>query len=85
MQNFQSQEIPHATEAMRMQDFQTQQNYMLKKKAAQPMRMQDFQTQENYMLKKVLPPFGEEDCSANENVGFPDTTKTTCYRSVTQC
>ena len=33
-------------EAMRMQYFQTQQNYMLKKKAAQPMRMQDFQTQQ---------------------------------------
>ena len=33
MQNFQSQQIPHATEAMRML-----------KKAAQPMGMQDFQT-----------------------------------------
>ena len=33
-------------EAMKMQYFQTQQNYMLKKKAAQPMRMQDFQTQQ---------------------------------------
>ena len=33
--------------------------------------MQDFQTQQNYMLKKMLPPFGEEGHSANENVGFP--------------
>ena len=65
-------------------DFQTQQNYT-EEEGCSAMRMQDFQTQQNYMLKKVLPPFGEEDCSANENVGFPDTTKTTCYRSVTQC
>ena len=51
IQDFQTQQIPHAPEAMRVQDFQTQEGY-----------------------------------SANENAGFPDTTKTTCYqRSTTQC
>ena len=54
MQNFQSQQIPHATEATRMHNFQTQQNYMLKKKkAAQPMRIQDFQTQQKPHVTEV--------------------------------
>ena len=36
-----------------MQYFQTQQNYMLKKKATQPIRMQDFQTQQKPHVTKV--------------------------------
>ena len=36
-----------------MQDFQTQQNYMLKKKAAQPMKMQDFQIQQKPQFTKA--------------------------------
>ena len=49
MQDFQTQQIPHITEAIRMQDSQT------------------------------------HSSSANEHTVFPDTTKTTCYESATQC
>ena len=62
MQDFQTQQIPHTTESMTMQNFQTQQNYV---------------------LKKMLPTSGEECCSASENAGFPDTTKTMCYTMLT--
>ena len=36
-----------------MQDFHTQQNYMMKKKATQSMRMQDFQAQQKPHVAKV--------------------------------
>ena len=34
-----------------------------------------------HLTTKMLPLFGEEGHSPNENVGFPVTTNTTCNRS----
>ena len=42
-------------------------------KATQPIRM--------HLTIKMLPPFGEEGCSANENAGFLVITKIICNRS----
>ena len=42
-------------------------------KATQPIQM--------HLTTKMLPPFGEEGWSPNENAGFPITTNTTCNRS----
>ena len=35
-----------------------------------------------HLTTKMLPPFGEEGHSPNENVGFPVTRNTTCNRSI---
>ena len=43
----------------------------LEKKATQPIRMQN----SNHLPTKMLPPFGEEGCSANESCRIPVTTK----------
>ena len=42
-------------------------------KATQPIRM--------HLTAKMLPPFGKEGHSPNENAGFPVITNTTCNRS----
>ena len=35
-----------------------------------------------YLTTKMLPPFGEEGHSPNENAGFPVITNITCNRSI---
>ena len=46
MQHFRTKQIPHATEAIRMQGFQTH-------TVAQPMSIQDFQTQQKLCVTEV--------------------------------
>ena len=88
MQDFQTQQIPYATEPMTMLDFQTQPPSG--KELRSPNENAGFpdttnticnRTNDNAGFPDTQPPSGKELRSPNENAGFPDTTNTICNRT----